>query len=494
MSRSHIYKKDASHTVKRRTWFVGSRLGIIIAALLLGTTIIGELELQLIGPKAKQLPGWIIEGSQLQNLLGYAPSTLPATYFNTKNTVVLRNIAGSASLTPPGWHSQTGNHYTSYQSKNCGDGCSSLSQDLAAGNIRLQQKPVVMYDDEHWSRTPVSEQANPCASMSAFVRAAHEHGLTTIVAPDQNLAQPGVITTYKGGESENWQTYLRLGIGACAARSGSQWYHVMSQPFEAHWCGNFFDSCQSSESDFVNFVTQAALQAKAVNPNIKISDGLSTNPQYFSYFKGAAAFAQIMYRDYADVQRIISAVWLNVVGRNANTTALYFLSMLGRKNRTVRRSSVLFLQPDGSLRNSQPTGNQPDRLALASGARVTFVSRQTLSGGTSLPAGAGEFQFWTDGASGDSAEVEVTFGYCSGNGCPHRTAVDAMRFVVHGAANGAATPGGAFTTKKDAMLPHKGRYHLYVQVAAETDAPFDLLYGSHAAPTNLATPVLLPLQ
>ena len=34
------------------------------------------------------------------------------------------------------------------------------------------------------------------------------------------------------------------------------------------------------EADFVNFVTQASLQAKAVNPKLIVTAGLSTNPRY----------------------------------------------------------------------------------------------------------------------------------------------------------------------------------------------------------------------
>ncbi len=79
--------------------------------------------------------------------------------------------------------------------------------------------------------------------MAQFVSSAKHLGLTTIVAPDQNLADPGIVTTCHGGESENWQTYLRLGLASCGAASGADRLHIMSQAFESHWCGNKAGAC-----------------------------------------------------------------------------------------------------------------------------------------------------------------------------------------------------------------------------------------------------------
>ncbi|HEY1835516.1 MAG TPA: hypothetical protein VGG13_01715 [Candidatus Saccharimonadales bacterium] len=493
-------KKAATRTAKHSPrWF--SRRSVIaifiVAVAATGVVVTFEVSGLLTGHKAPT-PGWIIDSSQLQSLVDYAPSSLPKTYFDTHNTVVLKSGTGSDTFVPSGWSSQHGNHYTSYVSKSCGTDCFSLTRDLAADSSSLKQqkqKPVALLDDEHWPQTPASEQTNPCGAMSAFVQTAHRHGLTTILAPDQDLAQPGVITSYQGGESENWQTYLRLGLASCAAKSGTEWYHVMSQPFEAHWCGNPLGKCQSSESDFVNFVTQAALQAKAVNPAIKISDGLSTSPQYFGYFRGAETFAKVMYRDYTDVRHTVNAVWMNIIGRNGNTTTLYFLSMLGKNAPSARRSSVLFLQGNGTLETRQPSAGGAHSLALSNkGTSLTFATNQILKSGTSLPAGTGEFQFWTDGASNKSAKLGINFGYCSGNSCEHRRVIRSLSFWVHGNEKGAVTPGGAFTTRSNVTLPTKGGpYHLYARVVVESGSPFNLLYGSANTATNLATPVLLQL-
>jgi len=495
-SSSHKRKSVRHHTKRSPKWFSRRSVIAIFAAACVGATGIIAFDYGglIISHHDSSVPGWIIDGSQLQSLMAYSPSTLPKTYFDTRNTFVLKETAAGPAYIPAGWRSRAGVHYTSYSTHDCSDVCYPFMKDLASGSLRSKPKPTVMYDDEHWGRTPGAEQFNPCGYMEKFVTTAHQNGLTTILAPDQDLAEPGISTHYQGGESENWQTYLRLGLASCAAKTGTEWYHIMSQPFEAHWCGNLLGKCQSSESDFVNFVTQAALQARAVNPKLKISDGLSTNPNYFGYFRGAETLARVMYRDYADVRQTVDAVWMNIVGRNGNTTTLYFLSMLGKKPQTDRRSSVLFLQGDSSLHNTQQGANHAGMFSLSSnGASKTFISNQTLSGGTTLPAGTGEFQFWTDGSNTDSAQIGVTFGYCTGESCTDRQPIRHMDLWAHGSAKGTVTPGGAFTTTADAALPQNGSYRLYVQVTVENGAPFNLLYGSTNAPTNLATPVLLPL-
>jgi hypothetical protein len=487
--------KRKKSTSKYVAWLHRHGVVFILVGLLFGVIAATQIRTLLVSNKPAALPGWIIEGDQLQKLLHFTPSTLPKTYFDTKQTIVLKNVADPGTLIPVGWASQPGNHYTSFTQTACYTKCYSLQKDIAAQRLQTGQKPVAMYDDEHWGRTPGSEQINPCSAMDNFTRGAHQQGLTTIMAPDQDLAEPGLITSYQGGESENWQSYLRLGLATCAAQTGSEWYHVMSQPFEAHWCVKPAGHCQSSESDFVNFVTQAALQAKSVNPNIKISDGLSTNPQYFGYFRGAATLAKVMYRDYADVEHVVDSVWLNVVGRNANTTTLYLLSMLDQHADTSRRSSVLFLQADKSIQNTQPNSNIPHSFPLSqTGSTMMFVSAQKLSGGTSIPAGTGEFQFWTDGAKGKSAKVNVNFGYCEQSGCTHRSTIKDMDMTVRSGNKGQVTPDGAFTTKVNTTLPKRGTYRLYVQITVEGSSSFNLNYGSYSTPTNLSTPALLPLK
>lgn len=479
------------------TWILNRR-GVFIAAIVISASVIAfELYGFHEGSNTTMTPGWIIDGNQLQSLVGYSSSSLPARYFNTPNTIVMNNSINGSTYIPNDWQSQAGNHYTSFGTGNCDEsiGCYSLMGDLAAHNGTVANKaPVALYDNETWIYTPSAEQTTPCSSMRDFVSTAHLHGLTTIVAPDQDLAEPGNITSYQGGETENWQAYLRLGLAACAAKSGSEWYHIMSQPFESNWCSNPFTECASSESDFDNFVTQAALQAKAVNPSIKLSDGLSTNPDYFGFFRGDQTFARTIYQDYVDTKHIVDAVWMNIIGKQGNVTTDYFLSLLSRGAKAVPRSSVWFLESNNQLRNKQPTNTSTSTFSLnTAGASLLFTSNQTLHPKSQIPDGTGDFQFWTDGSPSQSAVLNVVLGYCSGKTCSNQTAITSMNVSITGDAKGVTVPSGAFTTTANETLPSKGLYHLYVRISVSRPAAFNLQYGN-SAPTNLSSPIVLPMK
>lgn len=497
--RSKASKKRFNKRLKRffHKW-IANRRGVFIAAILVTVGIVGfELYGFHAGDSNTTTPGWIIDGNQLQSLIGYSSSSLPARYFNTPNTVVMSNASNTGTYIPGGWQSEAGNHYTSYATSGCAasNGCYSLLGDLAAHNgVVANKAPVALYDNETWTYTPDAEQNNPCGYMNNFVSTAHLHGLTTIVAPDQDLAEPGNITSYQGGESENWQAYLRLGLAACAAKTGSEWYHIMSQPFESNWCSNPFEECESSESDFDNFVTQAALQAKAVDPSIKLSDGLSTNPDYFGYFRGTQTFAKTIYQDYMDTEHIVNAVWMNIIGNQGNLTTVYFLGLLSRGAKATPRSSVWFLEPSNVLRNEQSGNTQTTDFSLGNvGSSMLFTSSQTMRAKTKIPAGTGDFQFWTDGSQNQSAQVNVTLGYCQGKTCSNQTSLASMNVPISGNARGVTVPDGALTTTSDVTLPNKGSYHLYVRLLVVQPAQFNLQYGDNT-PTNLSSPVILPIK
>jgi hypothetical protein len=497
--RRKVIKNRSKKTLKRffHTW-VANRRGVFVTAVLVAAGIAGfELYGFHAGNSAPSTPGWFIDGNQLQSLIGYSSSSLPARYFNTPNTVVMNDANNTGTYIPSGWNSQAGNHYTSYGTNGCSEnkGCYSLMGDLQAHNGSVSnQAPVALYDNENWAYTPNTEQVSPCNYMSQFVSSAHLHGLTTVVAPDQDLAEPGNITSYQGGESENWQTYLRLGLANCAAKTGSEWYHIMSQPFESEWCSNPFEECQSSESDYDNFVTQAALQAKAVNPSIKLVDGLSTNPDYFGFFRGTQTFAKTIYQDYMDTKHIVNAVWMNIIGNQGNLTTVYFLGLVSRGAKVVPQSSVWFLEPNNVLRNEQAGNTQTTNFPLAkAGSTMLFTSSQTIHSKAEIPAGTGDFQFWTDGTSKQSAQLNVTLGYCQGKTCTNQTAITGVSVTVTGSARGFTVPSGAFTTNSDITLPNHGPYHLYVQLNVLQPGSFNLQYGDDT-PSNLSTPALLPIK
>ncbi|MPZ84306.1 MAG: hypothetical protein GEV28_29480 [Actinophytocola sp.] len=380
------------------------------------------------------------------------------------------------SAVPTGWSAEAAHHYTSYGP--CTPdlrGCSSLSTDLASGALRADQMPVAMYDDENWRRTPEPEKAGVCSAMSDFTRLAHENGLRTIMAPDQNLASPGIITTYQGGESQNWQTYLRLGLGTCAAASGTDQYHIMSQPFQTPWCGGQGGACEGSEADFTNFVTQAALQAQAIKPDVRMTSGLSTNPRY-------NVTPQAMYQNTLNARRFVDGIWLNVAGNPSNPgTAVQYLELL---------SGLVphYLGANGNLTSTFPEATTPAVASLAEqGGGMTFMTSDVVAGGTVIPAGTYKFEPWTDGSSG-SATLGLEVGYCRPPSCVDRTPIispESWRMNVPAHDQGVV---GNYTTENPTVLPSDGPYRVYVTVHVQEPGAFNLLYNADRASTNLALP------
>jgi hypothetical protein len=355
-----------------------------------------------------------------------------------------------------------------------------------------------MFDDENWDRTPVNEQQDPCSFMQQFTDLAHapHNRFETILAPDQNLANISTgITAPEGGEQANWQIYLRLGLAACAAKTGSERYHIMSQPFESHWCDNaHVPPCEGSESDFVNFVTEAALQARAVNPNLVITAGVSTNPRYFLT---PSQMPAELYQDSIDVMRSVDGFWLNV-DNSSPQNAITYLHLIEGSMTAQPRSSVLFPRRDQTLDPNLPSDATPATFSLSAvGASLLVRTAQTLPARTIIPAGAFQFQFWGDG-EGDTAKVALELGYCNANDCSGRVPIinKAAGWTpsIHAGARGAVDPDGAFVTTAPTRLPDGGPYRLYFSLTVDQPGRFNLLYDAAMAATNVATTVLLPTR
>lgn len=471
------------HRVTRRVRLAA--LSAVIAALsLLAPSGAGSPYAQDAGADPNDGAGvagmrWIVEDQGTQDALTairQLDPELASGYFDDSRTNVLSMTTPPRSAVPSGWSAVAAGHYTSYGPCTTGlKGCASLSTDIENGALKAARIPAVMYDDENWNRTPAAEKTDVCSYMKKFSQLAHENQLTSIMAPDQNLASPGLITSYQGGESENWQTYLRLGLGTCAAASGAEQYHIMSQPFQTHWCGGQGGDCEGSEADFTNFVTQAALQARAVNPQVALTAGLSTNPRY-------NISPQALYQDSLDARRFIDGFWLNVAGNPSNPgTAVQYLEML---------SGMLpyYLGDGGTITTTFPEGATPGKASLGTaGSELTFMTSQGVPGGTVIPAGSYKFEPWTDGRSG-SAALSLEVGYCTPPNCSDRTPIispDSWRVDVP-----AGDPGvtSTFTTGSPTTLPEGGSYRIYVAVHVRTAGAFNLLYDTGSDSTNMALP------
>jgi hypothetical protein len=155
----------------------------------------------------------------------------------------------------------------------------------------------VMYDNEQWSRTPANEQADPVRYERLFAELAHRNGYRVILAPAQDLVPGFSSGTFQSGKSA-WQSYLSMGLATASARYGDI-YEIQAQPYEI--------SVYRSQNAYASFVAAAAAQARAVNPNIVIYAGLSTQ---------RVSSASELVQDYMATRNLVDGYWMNIPQHN----------------------------------------------------------------------------------------------------------------------------------------------------------------------------------
>lgn len=455
------------------------------------------------GPRPLQAPTWlnvhwIIDNTAL-TAMQVLDADLVATYFNNDRTFVLgipQQPVGEAFIPEA--------HLTSLET--CGvraqDGCESLD-DAITGGLNPSKVPWVMADFETWLKTLASEAGNPIFYMNSFVQTAHGAGFHTVMAPDQNLAapptagvQPGLSQGYEGGESTNWQTYLRLGLASVAAAPNvpgeppTEAYHIMAQPFEAQWCvGVPQGGCEGSEAYFTDFVKEASLQAGAaagISPNLTMTAGLSNNTRY-------NATPQVLYQDSLDVYNEngswspVQGFWLNIVGGNPGNTevGIQYLEMLSDLTPLYAAKSNDFTADYPSLKQAPLTAPLTARTTLL------FVSSATYPEGTVIPAGTYKLEPFTDGTGSGSATLVIDTGYCT-DACDTQTSRTSFLSSPWTIQVTEGDPGVVQTTASSTSTKLPRGAHLYWSIRVKSAAAtFNLLYGSGAggASTNLALPL-----
>jgi hypothetical protein len=117
-----------------------------------------------------------------------------------------------------------------------------------------------------------------------------------------------------------------------------------------------------------------------VNPDIKLSYGLSTNPNY-------GATAASMYQAWADANAITALTaqpakaWLNDIGDGVPDMTLSFLKMVQNYAPVTAHSSVQFLKPGGGLSVTQSPGGTSSSFWLGtSGRSAVFTTGPVLAG------------------------------------------------------------------------------------------------------------------
>lgn len=147
---------------------------------------------------------------------------------------------------------------------------------------------AVLYDVEDWALTPAAQQRNPAEYEAAGHRLARARGVVFIAAPAMDLVRvldpsgPGTVA----------QRFLSLGLIGQAARNADI-VDIQAQGLEG-------------SSQYTSFVTAAAAQAKAANPDVKVLAGLSTNPA------GRAISAAVLAQDAESVRGAVDGYWLNI--------------------------------------------------------------------------------------------------------------------------------------------------------------------------------------
>lgn len=150
---------------------------------------------------------------------------------------------------------------------------------------------TVIYDYEHWSKTPAAQQQNSAAYVEAAAYACHSAGLKLIAAPSPDLVNAlGVTST---DALTQWQAFFDLGLAAAAAR----------------YADGVVVQAQGVEGDpahYLSIVRTFARQARLANPYVKIYVVLSGAPS------GQAVPSEQLYSLMLSVADTVDGYWLYV--------------------------------------------------------------------------------------------------------------------------------------------------------------------------------------
>jgi hypothetical protein len=171
---------------------------------------------------------------------------------------------------------------------------SAISSGLPAGSTG------VALDLEKWSQTPTSQQANPGAADQAGAQAASQHDLAYLVTPGTDLG--GL-----GGGGSNIQGMISR-VDAPAAR-GAGMFDIQAQTLE------------SNPATYASYVRQAAAQARAGQPGIKVYAQISGSPG------GSVPSASVVLQDIKEVRPYVDGYLLWIESPGAPMMASVLRSM-----------------------------------------------------------------------------------------------------------------------------------------------------------------------
>jgi hypothetical protein len=179
------------------------------------------------------------------------------------------------------------------------DSYAAIQAAFAAHTIPAEAE-AILYDNERWPGTPVSEQRQPFSYVQRAEALVHDHGLTFISTP-----APDLSTTLNPGHHGNYSGYLNERLATLARYADI--FDVQAQH-------------AGPPASYAAFARAAVAQARAANRHAFILLGITTNGET----------AQDLISEVTATRAIADGYWLNIIGGNPGVqTAVPVLHALG---------------------------------------------------------------------------------------------------------------------------------------------------------------------
>jgi hypothetical protein len=218
---------------------------------------------------------WIMAGSAVSKLEGITSSVTVASYLDGPQTTILTSSTIPSDLS--GWHVTF-----ALDTRSLAEIRSGVDDGLTS---RISE---ILYDPEHWSYTPLTEQLNVGASTQQAESLAHAAGRQLIVAPATNLAEAAAAP----GESAASSFIQTDDLAKVAANANI--VEIQAQGLERN------------SSRYAAYVAQAVGQIRSANPSATIYAGLSTNPS------GGPVTAAELVAAVRATSSEVTGYWLNI--------------------------------------------------------------------------------------------------------------------------------------------------------------------------------------
>jgi hypothetical protein len=161
---------------------------------------------------------WIVAGDDLAELRA-DNAGVARRFFDNPETFVIGSRQTQDQV-PHGYRSIPILSYASLRS---------FVSDVHSGAIEAEIA-AVLYDPEHWSRTPDAERRDPVAAMRRFTSFARSWGYGALLSPGRDLALDSDSACHKGPHELLDRAFLRCGLIAPA--SGAEAFVVQTAPEE----------------------------------------------------------------------------------------------------------------------------------------------------------------------------------------------------------------------------------------------------------------------